>query len=147
MNWSRSSSFAIRAIRHAALDPDDDGRRYAPDQAAGDVSDTARRERDDDFDRVARIILGLGVDDAAMCAMRTDRWKYIYYHGIWDRDSLHDLQTDPLERHNLIAVPAFQEQAAKLKTKLFDELEKSGALNVPLPRPAGEPLHDRKLPR
>ena len=36
---------------------------------------------------------------------------------------------------------------AKLKTQLFDELEKSGALNVPLPRPAGEPLHDRKLPR
>ena len=80
-------------------------------------------------------------------AIRTDRWKYIYYHGIWDRDSLHDLQTDPLERHNLSAVPAFQEQAAKLKAQLFDELEKSGALNVPVLRPAGEPLHDRKLPR
>jgi N-acetylglucosamine-6-sulfatase len=57
------------------------------------------------------------------------------------------LQTDPIERHNLVRVPAFREQVAALRQRLFDELEQSGALDVRLPRPAGEPLHDRKLPR
>ena len=80
-------------------------------------------------------------------AIRTDRWKYIYYHGLWDKDSFHDLQSDPLVRHNLINVPAFQEQIAKLKKQLFDELEKSGALQMPVLRPEGEPVHDRKLTR
>lgn len=80
-------------------------------------------------------------------ALRTDRWKYIYYHGIWDRDSLHDLQTDPHERHNLIHVPAFAAQAEKLRTQLFAELAASGGLQLPILPPAGEPLHDRKLPR
>ena len=80
-------------------------------------------------------------------AIRTDRWKYIYYHGLWDKDSFHDLQTDPLERHNLISVPSYQEQIAKLKKQMFDELGKSGALQMPVLRPEGEPLHDRKLTR
>ncbi|MBI5685244.1 MAG: sulfatase [Verrucomicrobia bacterium] len=80
-------------------------------------------------------------------AIRTDRWKYIYYHGLWDKDSFHDLQTDPHERHNLIAVPSYQEQIAKLKKQMFDELGKSGALQMPVLPPEGEPLHDRKLPR
>ncbi len=80
-------------------------------------------------------------------ALRTERWKYVYHHGVWDIDALYDLQTDPIERHNLIKVPAFREQAAALRSRLFDSLEKSGALRVTLPRPAGDPLHDRKLAR
>lgn len=78
-------------------------------------------------------------------AIRTDRWKYIYHHGIWDRGGLYDLETDPLEQHNLIDVPAFQERVRALRTQLFDELEKSGGLQVPILPPEGEPLHDRKL--
>ena len=48
-------------------------------------------------------------------ALRTDRYKYIYYHGIWDVDGLYDLESDPHERHNLINVPAFREQASRLR--------------------------------
>lgn len=80
-------------------------------------------------------------------AIRTDRWKYIYHHGVWDRDALFDLQTDPLERHNLAAVPSHQGQFLDLRKRLFDELELSGGLTLPIFRPAGDPLHDRKLPR
>jgi N-acetylglucosamine-6-sulfatase len=80
-------------------------------------------------------------------AIRTDRWKYIYYHGIWDKDGLYDLETDPLERHNLIDVPTFQETSATLRKRMFDELEASGGLQMPVFPPAGEPLHDRKLPK
>lgn len=80
-------------------------------------------------------------------AIRTDRWKYIYYHGVWDINGLYDLQTDPHERHNLIKVPAFQEKAAQLKKQLFDEIAESGGLTMPLRPPAGDPYHDRKLKR
>lgn len=80
-------------------------------------------------------------------AIRTDRYKYIYYHGVWDSDGFYDLQTDPHERMNLIHVPAYREQIDKLKTQMFQELEASGALNIPVRVPAGERLDDRKLRR
>ncbi|MCX7886880.1 MAG: DUF4976 domain-containing protein, partial [Verrucomicrobiae bacterium] len=82
-----------------------------------------------------------------MFAIRTERYKYIYHHGIWDKDSFHDLETDPLERHNLIDVPHYKPLIAELKNRLFDELGKSGGLLIPIRRPEGEPFHDRKLPR
>jgi N-acetylglucosamine-6-sulfatase len=80
-------------------------------------------------------------------AIRTDRYKYIYYHGLWDRNGFYDLHSDPHERHNLIAVPAFQEKIQALRSQLFEELDSSGGLVLPLRPPAGEPYHDRKLRR
>jgi len=64
---------------------------------------------------------------------------------ILDRDGLYDLQTDPIERHNLIDVPAFCEQGEKLRQQLFEELQKSGGLQFSIVPPAGEVLDDRKL--
>jgi N-acetylglucosamine-6-sulfatase len=80
-------------------------------------------------------------------AIRTDRYKYVYYHGVWDLDGFYDLKTDPIERHNLIRVPAYAETVAKLKKQLFDELAESGAFDMPLRRPAGNRLDQRKLRR
>ncbi|WP_203328880.1 sulfatase family protein [Candidatus Laterigemmans baculatus] len=77
-------------------------------------------------------------------AIRTDRYKYVYYHGTWDHDSFHDLETDPLERHNLINVPAYQDQIAELRDRLFKELGESGGLVLPVQVPAGERLDQRK---
>lgn len=82
-----------------------------------------------------------------LLAIRTDRYKYVYYHGTWDRDSFHDLETDPHERHNLIDVPAFQEQIEQLRKQLFKEMAASGGLDMPIRVPAGERLDQRKLPR
>ena len=80
-------------------------------------------------------------------ALRTDRWKYIHTHGVWDKNGFYDLQTDPLERHNLINVPTYREQIGQLQKQLFDELEASGGLRIPILPPAGEVLDARKLPR
>ncbi|HID77742.1 MAG TPA: DUF4976 domain-containing protein [Planctomycetaceae bacterium] len=80
-------------------------------------------------------------------AIRTERYKYVFYHGIWDRNGFYDLQTDPVERHNLIDVPAYREQIAAMEKQLFDELEATGGMQIPLRRPAGVPLHQRKLRR
>lgn len=78
-------------------------------------------------------------------AIRGDRYKYIYYHGVWDRNGFYDLETDPHERHNLIRVPAFQEQIATMRTQLFTELEESGGLILPVRPPKGVQFYDRKL--
>jgi N-acetylglucosamine-6-sulfatase len=77
-------------------------------------------------------------------AIRTERYKYIFYQGIWDHDGFYDLQTDPHERHNLIDVPAYSEQIEAMKKQLFDELEASGGLDIPVRRPLGERLNQRK---
>ena len=80
-------------------------------------------------------------------AIRTDRYKYIFYHGLWDHNGFYDLQTDPHERHNLINVPACREQIEQMQKRLFDRLEKSGALNIPVRPPQGERLDQRKNKR
>ncbi len=80
-------------------------------------------------------------------AIRTDRYKYIYYHGVWDHNGFYDLETDPLERHNLVNVPAFQEQIGNLQQQLFTELQESGGLTLPIRPPVGDRLDQRKLKR
>lgn len=77
-------------------------------------------------------------------AIRGDRYKYIFYYGLWDHDGFYDLETDPLERHNLIKVPVYRDLIDVMKRQLFDELEKSGGLNIPVRLPAGERLDQRK---
>ncbi|WP_197231697.1 hypothetical protein [Novipirellula artificiosorum] len=57
------------------------------------------------------------------------------------------MQTDPHERHNLIDVPAYREQIDALQQRLFDELEASGGLTLPLRPPTGERLGQRKRAR
>jgi len=80
-------------------------------------------------------------------AIRTDHEKYIFYHGLWDRNGFYDLASDPHERHNLISVPAFRQRALELREKLFDELEQSGGMSIPVRRPKNEQYYDRKLAR
>ncbi len=80
-------------------------------------------------------------------AIRSQRYKYIYYHGLWDRNGFYDLETDPHERHNLIDVPAFQDRIQTMRNQLFEEMAGSGGLTMPLRPPKGVPFHDRKLKR
>jgi N-acetylglucosamine-6-sulfatase len=80
-------------------------------------------------------------------AIRTERWKFVATPGIWDKDALYDLQTDPTESYNLIGVPAFQERAMSLQSQLFQELGESGGLQIPIMPPRGEILDARKLGR
>ncbi len=80
-------------------------------------------------------------------AIRTDRYKYIYYHGIWDKNGLYDLQTDPHERHNLIRIPAFNKLANELRNQLFNELGEMGGLSMPIRPPKDFQFYDRKLRR
>jgi len=67
-----------------------------------------------------------------MHALRGDRFKFIRYHGIWDMDELYDLQDDPAELHNLIFSPEHQSIAQEMRTNLFQTLEKSGGMHMPM---------------
>ncbi len=67
-------------------------------------------------------------------ALRGDRYKFIYYHGVWDTEELYDLQNDPQERHNLVRVPAYQDRVHAMRNRLFDRLEAEGAMRVPMRR-------------
>ena len=67
-------------------------------------------------------------------ALRGERFKYIYYHGVWDTQELFDLSNDPLERYNLIDIPQYQDVVDEMRTRLWDRLEESGGMRIPLRR-------------
>ncbi len=66
--------------------------------------------------------------------IRQGRYKYIRYHGIWDRNELYDLETDPNEMVNLIEDPDRQELVLRLGNELYDWLEATGGMRIPLKR-------------
>jgi N-acetylglucosamine-6-sulfatase len=67
-----------------------------------------------------------------MHALRGDRYKFIRYHGIWDIDELYDLQQDPLESNNLIFSPEHQQTITQMRKRLFEILEQTGGMQMPL---------------
>jgi len=69
-----------------------------------------------------------------MHGVRTDRYKYIRYHGIWDTNELYDLQDDPYETSNLIASPEHQILIRELNQSLYDWLESTDGMFIPLKR-------------
>ena len=67
-----------------------------------------------------------------MFGVRTGRYKYIFNHGVWDANELYDLQTDPQEVNNLIRSADHQAIAQDLRTQVFDWLESTNGLQIPL---------------
>ena len=61
----------------------------------------------------------------------------MHYHGIWDIDELYDLQDDPDEMNNLIKNPEYQELVSVLKKRVFEWLEETGGMQIPLRYPHG----------
>jgi arylsulfatase A-like enzyme len=80
-------------------------------------------------------------------ALRDDRFKFIYYPGVWDLQELYDLQSDPKERRNLIAAPEHKGRVEAMRSRIWDILEAAGAMRVPLRRgsfQAGERRKDKQ---
>ncbi len=76
--------------------------------------------------------------------IRTNRYKYMHFHGIWDIDELYDLKNDPDEMHNLINDPEHQERVKKVNKRDFDWLENTGGMYIPLRRDRGVRRDKRK---
>jgi N-acetylglucosamine-6-sulfatase len=79
-------------------------------------------------------------------AIRTDRHKYVFFHGVWDRDALFDLEGDPREATNLAGRPEHRALADSLRGRLFDLLEATGGDAIPLRRPRNERMDLRRPP-
>ena len=70
-------------------------------------------------------------------ALRTERYKFIQYHGIWDTDELYDLQSDPHETTNLIRDPKHQETVRQMREALHEQLVATGGTSIPLGKKRG----------
>ncbi|UCD29578.1 MAG: DUF4976 domain-containing protein, partial [Planctomycetota bacterium] len=78
--------------------------------------------------------------------IRTDDYKYITYHGVWDTNELYDLKKDPQEMHNLLhtykrrnmknkgVIPdsGYEKVYNDLRKQLVQLIEEMGARHQPL---------------
>ncbi len=80
-----------------------------------------------------------------MHGVRTDRYKLIRYHGIWDTNEFYDLKNDPYETKNLIADPQYQDIIKELTTEIYDWLETTNGMSIPLKRTARKHIDHRNV--
>jgi N-acetylglucosamine-6-sulfatase len=69
--------------------------------------------------------------------IRTEQYKFMRYHGIWDLDELYDIAADPHEMTNLIERPEHAALARDLRQRVFDWLERTDGMSIPLRRDVG----------
>ena len=57
--------------------------------------------------------------------MRTARYSYMHYHGIWDLDELYDVEKDPDQMNNLMGNVRVTTDDGQLFTQIKDPALKS----------------------
>lgn len=78
--------------------------------------------------------------------VRTDKYKYMRYQGIWDQNELYDIENDPNETTNLIEKPEYQATVKNLAGQLFDWMEGTKGMQIPLKRTIKKPFGDYRHP-
>jgi len=73
-------------------------------------------------------------------AIRTDKYKYIAYNGIWDINELYDIEKDPFEMNNLIRNKDMDKIGMQLRDVLYEWLEKTNGLQIPLKKQQGRKI-------
>ena len=66
--------------------------------------------------------------------VRTTKYKYMTFHGIWDIDELYDIEKDPEEKHNLIKDPDYEKLYKELNKQIYDWLESTNGMEIHLHR-------------
>jgi N-acetylglucosamine-6-sulfatase len=79
--------------------------------------------------------------------VRTDKFKYIRYLGIWDQNELYDLENDPYETINLIEKPEYATIVKNLAGELVKWLEETKGMQIPLKGTVKNPFGDWKHPK
>src|SRR5690606_24429507 len=67
-------------------------------------------------------------------AVRTDDFKFIFNHGLWDINELYNIKEDPFEMNNLIRDPEYKETAKSLRDEIWTWLEDTEGAQIPLKR-------------
>jgi N-acetylglucosamine-6-sulfatase len=70
-------------------------------------------------------------------AIRSDRYKYMTYYGLWDSDEFYDIQSDPDESRNLLHDQAHAKQAKRMEGQLHTLMGEFGGMEIPLNPPSG----------
>jgi N-acetylglucosamine-6-sulfatase len=78
--------------------------------------------------------------------VRTDSFKFIRYQGIWDQNELYNLIDDPDEMYNLMGEKKYDQIARELCVDLFDWLEETDGMRIPLKRTVKHPGGDYRHP-
>jgi arylsulfatase A-like enzyme len=66
--------------------------------------------------------------------VRTDRYKYIFNHGVWGINELYDLKQDPHEVYNLIRDTTYRQLSKQLRDDMWTWLDSTGGSQIPLKR-------------
>ncbi len=72
--------------------------------------------------------------------VREGDYKFIFYPGIWDISEFFNVKNDPEEKKNLIRAAAYQPLIQKMRGELYDWLEQTGGMQIPLKR-----LEEKKI--
>ncbi len=70
-------------------------------------------------------------------SLRSDKYKYTTYYGLWDTDEFFDIEADPMEQNNLIRSKAYQAKSKEMEAKLYSMMEELGGMDIPLNAPRG----------
>ena len=76
-------------------------------------------------------------------SLRSDKYKYTTYYGLWDTDEFFDIQADPMEQKNLIRDPAQAKIAKEMENRLYGMMAKLGGMNIPMNQPRGRSQNKR----
>ena len=80
-------------------------------------------------------------------SLRSDKYKYTTYYGLWDTDEFFDIQADPMEQTNLIRDPDYLETAKAMENRLFAMMAELGGMDIPMNQPRGRSQNKRLRPR
>jgi N-acetylglucosamine-6-sulfatase len=80
-------------------------------------------------------------------SLRSDRFKYTTYYGLWDTDEFYDIQADPTEQKNLIRDPEMAKEAKAMEKRLYEMMADLGGMDIPMNAPAGGFNNKRLLQR
>jgi len=76
-------------------------------------------------------------------SLRSDKYKYTTYYGLWDTDEFFDIQADPMEQRNLIHEPAFAGQVKEMENQLYELMAEMGGMDIPMNQPQGSSQNKR----
>jgi len=76
-------------------------------------------------------------------SLRSDKYKYTTYYGLWDTDEFFDLQADPGEQNNLIRDPSVAKQSKEMENRLYQMMAELGGMDIPMNQPRGSSQNKR----
>jgi len=76
-------------------------------------------------------------------SLRSDKYKYNTYYGLWDTDEFFDIQADPMEQKNLIRAPAHAKQQKAMENRLYEMMASLGGMDIPMNQPRGNSQNKR----